>query len=122
MEITKLIVPNGIRYISDWKDYSLTNFDKPHILNKTLTGCGFTEYCIRNPLNVILCSPRRILLENKEDQHKEEVLYVKNEFGAIVDYERNISDSRKKGKRKEPPKLSDEEIKSGISKMKEDIS
>ena len=98
MEITKLIVPNGIRYISDWKDYSLTNFDKPHILNKTLTGCGFTEYCIRNPLNVILCSPRRILLENKEDQHKGEVYYVRNEIEKSTDFEKDFSNTTKPAK------------------------
>ena len=38
-----LKVPKGIRYISDWSDYNLSDFDFPHILNKTLTGCGYTE-------------------------------------------------------------------------------
>lgn len=121
MDKKRLEIPAGVRYITEWDGYNLNDYAFPHILNKVLTGCGFTEYCLRNLQNIILLSPRKFLLENKEDQHKEDVLYVKNEFGAIVDYERNISDSRKKGKRKEPPKLSDEEIKSGISKMKGDI-
>ena len=121
MDKKRLEIPAGVRYITEWDGYNLNDYAFPHILNKVLTGCGFTEYCLRNQQNIILLSPRKFLLENKEDQHKEDVLYVKNEFGAIVDYERNISDSRKKGKQKEPPKLSDEEIKSGISKMKGDI-
>ena len=91
MEITKLIVPNGIRYISDWSNYSLEYYQFPHILNKTLTGCGFTEYCIRNPLNVILCSPRRILLENKEDQHKGNVYYVRNDVENQTNFEKDFT-------------------------------
>ena len=61
LEITednKINVPKGIRYISEWKDYSLSDFNFPHILNKRIPGCGFTEYCITSNLNVILCSPR----------------------------------------------------------------
>lgn len=68
------IVPPGIRYISEWKDFSLPTF--PCIINKQLPGCGFTEYCITNKNNVILCSPRKFLLENKADQHPDDVLYV----------------------------------------------
>ena len=37
-----LTVPKGIRYISDWKEYDLSNFPFPHILNKVITGCGYT--------------------------------------------------------------------------------
>ena len=80
-----IIVPSGIRYISDWAKrdggYRLEDYNFPHIVNKQLTGCGFTEYCLRNDLNVILCSPRKILLENKEGQHENEVLYVNNILG-----------------------------------------
>ena len=55
----KLItVPGHIRYISDWaaepKGYNLEEYSSPHILNKVLTGCGFTEYCLRNNQNLIL--------------------------------------------------------------------
>ena len=92
-------VPKGIRYLSDWKEFSLP--DHPCIINKTLTGCGFTEWCLRpNPKlsKVILVSPRRILLENKEDQHnnpkgqtKEEVEYLKKKIGPVY-YARNNSE------------------------------
>ena len=89
-------VPKGIRYMSDWTDFSLPNY--PHIMNKIVTGCGFTEYFLRpNPKypRVILISPRRILLENKEDQHnnpqgntQEEIEQLKQILGPIY-YARN---------------------------------
>ena len=78
MTKTNLIVPRGIRYISEWKGFSLPEY--PVIIDKKLTGCGFTEYCITNPQNVIICSPRIILLENKESQHQGELFYVKNDL------------------------------------------
>ena len=76
----KLIVPKGIRYISDWIDYNLNDpmFDFPHILDKKIPGCGYTEYCLRNGQFLILCSPRRILLTNKEAQHPNEVFYFRS--------------------------------------------
>ena len=86
-----LKVPKGIRYISDWSDYSLSDFDFPHILNKTLTGCGFTSDCITNNLNIILCSPRRILLENKQKQFPDYLFYVKNEVEKSTDFEKDLS-------------------------------
>ena len=73
-----LIVPRGIRYISEWKEFSLPEY--PVIIDKQITGCGFTEYCIGNDKNVIICSPRIILLENKEDQHRGELMYVRNDL------------------------------------------
>jgi len=71
-------VPAGYRYVSDIPGFKLHDF--PHILNKQIPGCGFTEYCIRNDENTILCSPRKILLQNKYEQHKNEVFLVVNEF------------------------------------------
>jgi len=100
MEKNKIIVPKGIRYIGEinsetgekiWKDYELENYGFPHILNKVLTGCGYTEYCIGNNQPLILVSPRRFLLENKEDQHKGEVYYVKNELEVSIDYELDLN-------------------------------
>ena len=61
-------VPANMEYITQWKDFSLPNF--PHILDKQIPGCGFTEWAIVNPENTILCSPRKILLQNKFEQHK----------------------------------------------------
>ena len=71
-------VPKGIRFMSDWKEFSIPDY--PCIIDKKIPGCGFTEYCISNNENVILCSPRKLLLENKENQHPNEVLYVRNEL------------------------------------------
>jgi hypothetical protein len=80
MKKEKIEVPEKIRYMSEWKGYSIFNF--PHILNKQIPGCGFTEYCITNEEDVILCSPRKILLQNKYDQHKEDVYLVVNEYDS----------------------------------------
>ena len=73
-----LNVPDDIRFISDWKDYELP---KGHcIVDKGVTGCGYTEFCLTNNQNIVLCSPRKLLLENKRDQHKkdENILYLEN--------------------------------------------
>ena len=100
MEKHKIIVPKGIRFIGEinpetkeriWLDYDLNLYDFPHILNKKLTGCGFTEYCIKNKQKLILISPRKFLLENKEDQHEGEVYYVRNELETSVDYELDLN-------------------------------
>ena len=71
-------VPANIRFMSQWKEFSIP--DIPHIMNKQIPGCGFTEYCITNSEDVILCSPRKILLQNKFEQHKEDVYLVVNSF------------------------------------------
>ena len=86
-----IIVPKGVRYISEWKDYCLDAFPFKHILDKKIPGCGFTEYCITGHENVILCSPRRILLENKEMQHSDSVLYFKNELDEDSAVDKDIS-------------------------------
>ncbi len=66
-----LNVPIGIKYISDWNDI-INLLPKGHyILNKIVTGCGFTEYFLNNNIPTILCSPRKALLGNKYRQHKE---------------------------------------------------
>ena len=74
-------VPKGYRYISEIPDFKINDF--PHILNKQIPGCGFTEYCIdptKNSEDIILCSPRKILLQNKYDQHKNDVFLVENKY------------------------------------------
>ena len=71
-------VPANIRFMSQWKEFSIP--DIPHIMNKQIPGCGFTEYCITNSEDVILCSPRKILLQNKYEQHKEDVYLVVNTY------------------------------------------
>ena len=85
MEKVILKVPYGIQYISEWKDYQYP--EGRCIVDKGVTGCGYTEYCLRNSRDIVLCSPRKLLLENKFEQHQKEgnwnVLYLENE---IEDY------------------------------------
>ena len=77
-----LKVPKGIRYLSEWKEFSLPII--PTIIDKQLTGCGFTEYCISCQQDIIVCSPRVILLENKASQHPGELMYVKNDLETVL--------------------------------------
>lgn len=87
-----VVVPNNVRYLSEWKEFSLP--DHPCIINKKITGCGFTEFCITSNLNVILCSPRKILLENKEEQHQDSVLYVRNVLEADLMVDKDLTVDR----------------------------
>lgn len=71
-------IPRGIEYISD-----LPGYDLPYgqcIVDKGVTGCGYTEFCLRNNRNVVLCSPRKLLLENKREQHLDDpnIFYFEN--------------------------------------------
>ena len=81
------VVPSGrdIKYISEWSEYVLP---KGHcIVDKGVTGCGYTEYTLTNNLPTVLCSPRKLLLENKSEQHQGDIniLYLKNEIKDIND-------------------------------------
>ena len=91
-KLPDIIVPRGIRYISEMD--SLFKFYKlpvKCIINKQLPGCGFTEYCINGPENVILCSPRKMLLKNKKDQHEFEVYLVVNELEKEIEVDKDLS-------------------------------
>ena len=52
---------------------------------KYISGCGYTEYTLTNNLPTVLCSPRKLLLENKSEQHQNDIniLYLKNEITDI---------------------------------------
>ena len=69
MNKQQIIVPKGINFLSDWNEFSLPDF--PCILNKQITGCGFTQWCLTSNQNIILCPPRQIILENKKDWYIE---------------------------------------------------
>ena len=119
MEKQKVIVPKGIRYISQWNEFSIPDF--PCIFNKQLTGCGFTEWCITNNENIVLCSPRKILLENKEEQHNE-VLYVRNEFEKSLEVDKDLSIKDPKGVGEdEGNTINEEETWQRIDEMKNQI-
>ena len=69
MKKFEIEVPKEIRYISEWIDFPLQQLSTGHcIVNKTITGCGYTHYSLTNNQPVILCSPRKFLLENKHEQ------------------------------------------------------
>lgn len=88
--INSVKVPAGKRYIGEWDTFKLNDF--PHILDKQIPGCGFTQWCLTNQDNVILCSPRKILLKNKQDQFKEDVLYLQNDkYEAEISLDKDIS-------------------------------
>lgn len=89
MEKQKLEVPSGIRYMSEWEDYRIHSF--PHILNKQIPGCGYTEYCIRNSDDTILCSPRKILLQNKYEQHPDTTFLVVNTYESEVGTDKDLT-------------------------------
>lgn len=110
----KVIVPAGIRYMSEWKDFVIPDY--PCIIDKKIPGCGFTEYCITNSEDVILCSPRKILLSNKEGQHPGEILYVKNELDQDTTTDKDL-EKITRGSTKVPTRLVDitpEEIRKKI--------
>ena len=93
MNKTIINVPPGIRYISEWEGFSLP--DHPCIIDKQITGCGFTEWAITNPRNSILVSPRIILLENKEEQHPGEVFYARNDLDTILNVDKDLHTIKK---------------------------
>ena len=88
----EILVPSDLEYISDWEDYSLPTGHC--IVDKGVTGCGYTEYCISNNYDLVLCSPRKLLLENKYDQHQGEdnIFYLRNELENYSD----VSDLKEK--------------------------
>lgn len=87
MEKTIIQVPKGIRYISDFeKIYGFHLEEFPYILDKKLPGCGFTTWVLTNSQNIILASPRKVLMENKKDQLGEEVFLVDmQQFESEID-------------------------------------
>ena len=120
--VNEILVPAGIRYMSQWVNFELPNY--PHIMNKMLTGCGFTEYFLRpNPKypRVILISPRRILLENKEDQHNNpkdgidigKIYYARNDLEIDKGYDIDMTKDQTKDDEslKEDKKLTEEQKK-----------
>ena len=84
-------VPAGIRYLGQ-KDsgFNFSMFPDKCILDKELPGCGFTEYCINGPENMILTSPRIMLINNKADQHPN-VFLVINEMERDPDVDKDLT-------------------------------
>ena len=88
---TKIDVPTGIRYLGYWNEFRLSNFQGHNILHKQLPGCGFTEFALTCSDPVVLCSPRKMLMENKKDQHGDDVYLVVNNYEVGTDIDDNIA-------------------------------
>ena len=123
MKKSNIIVPKGIRFISEWEDFSIPDY--PCIMDKKIPGCGFTEYCITNSENVILCSPRKILVKNKEEQHENEVLYVNNNLDQDETIDKDLSKKLNRGSGRIPTKAADlyteEERREFLEKLKNQV-
>ena len=105
-------VPAGIRYIGQWNEFNFSKFPARCIIDKQLPGCGFTEYCILSPLeNVILCSPRKMLMQNKKDQHPDDIYLVVNEMESDPGVDQDISKPVKSPRTKTFVIKTDDEIK-----------
>lgn len=111
-------VPKGIRYLSDWPNNPLNYiFTRPEgssekfILDKKMPGCGLTHWCLTNEYPVILCSPRKILLENKADQLGNHVFLVEmgSELGVDVVLNLPAIDGEKEEKRRDLKKINTKE-------------
>lgn len=68
-----LHVDSGIKYLSQWQNgnESFINWilkQGKAVLNKVVTGCGFTSGCLANDQDIILLSPRIHLIKNKLKQ------------------------------------------------------
>lgn len=67
-------VSPDIEFINDWRDYNGQYQIERYvssgrvIINKMVTGCGFTTYCLRNDYDTILIAPRLRLIQDKLEQ------------------------------------------------------
>ena len=126
-------VPAGIRYLGEWtkqngyaEDFNFSMFpDNKFILDKELPGCGFTEYCNKSGNeDVILCSPRVMLIDNKKDQYGEDVFLVKNEMDKDPGIDKDLNKQQKdnsKIKTEEELTKEAEELKQKNSEIHEKI-
>ena len=102
MLVKEINVPLGIKYISEWKDFTFP--PESCIIDKRICGCGFTEWCLNNDTPVILCSPRRVLLENKQEQHNapgstlRPVYYFKNDKESLLEFDEVIDEEAERKK------------------------
>lgn len=60
-----IVVPQEYQYLSNWSDFDSIMPPGHIILNKSICGCGCTDYYLTNDLPVILVSPRKALITSK---------------------------------------------------------
>lgn len=101
-------IPPGIEYINAWREnsgqYSIDQYVSSGrvIINKMVTGCGFTTYCLYNDHNVILVAPRLRLIQDKLEQankNSQECYYFNrekdnkgNQLKSIYDLQNEFQD------------------------------
>ena len=96
MKKITLNVPDGIKYLSEWKElWNLLPMNQHYILNKRICGCGATEAYIDSDRKVILASPRKQLLYNKYSQHLSDNLHLYRYQGNREKYFESKSYSEK---------------------------
>lgn len=88
-----ITMPDGIRYMSDaanclQEKLPLTG---KYILDKTLTGCGGTEFFINSGRPIVLISPRTGVLINKSKQHPEVHLFRDSDITPLPILKQNLS-------------------------------
>ncbi len=95
MEKTIIQVPKGIRYFNEFENlygFHLENY--PYILDKKLPGCGFTTWVLTNSQNIILASPRKLLMKNKKDQLGNSIFLV-NLQSIDLDIDKDLNKNSK---------------------------
>ena len=96
MKKITLNVPDGIKYLSEWKElWNLLPMNQHYILNKRICGCGATEAYIGSDRKVILASPRKQLLYIKYSQHLSDNLHLYRYQGNREKYFESKSYSEK---------------------------
>ena len=111
MEIKKIPVPEGIRYLSQWTDFGKELPDSHFILNKAHTDVGGTQYFLTNNEKVILCSPRCSLMESKKQKHPDVCFYRDMSDNAQVDGDGKKPKPKKKATYDDIKKYNDEVVK-----------
>ena len=102
-------VPQGIRYLGNWNEFKFNKFPDRCILDKELPGCGFTQYCLKGDEDVILASPRIMLINNKADQIGKDVFLVVNEMDKDPGVDKDLNKiTRDLSKRKTQDQLEEE--------------
>lgn len=87
MKKQSIEVPDGIKYLSEWKELQdLLPKNQHYILNKKVCGCGATEAFLNLDKKVILTSPRKHLLYNKYSQHLSDNFHLFRYLGNREQY------------------------------------
>lgn len=83
MEIQKIVIPKGTRYLSQVKNLAFPEY--PIILDKKICDCGCTYYFLSDNFkeSVILCSPRRNLIQTKVDNTDLNIFWYDTQIKSI---------------------------------------